>query len=370
MLNENNNKEEKLYIEDIEPKLFMEDTSLKLYSFKFINYFIDNYCSIPLSNNGVEKIDKLINDYINKNNGIDLIDFKNVKRYFIAILNYFYYSNMCLTCSKDVILTYIFSSKIMAKFQEKLSIEDEKLFDEVLQYIRNYNVKIPCKDFEPVKMHLPNSWYITPYNHLYNTMGKDGHKQANLIYPLYYSIIRNDNISNPVKIYEYLKETLERGWINKSDFDKYTNSIYDFMAIYPDYYYTLNSFDEHQYRTISKRTYNPKIVGLITGIESAQAGLYSFFNYLKNNSSDYYNDLEYLKSLYLDDILIRCCGFHKISSICDKTITTSCINYEEQLAEYINKGWRIDFVKPIVLDNYTKRIEEYPDEFLLIRNMH
>ena len=119
-----------------------------------------------------------------------------------------------------------------------------------------------------------------------------------------------------------------------------------------------------------KKTYNPRIVKLIAGIESAQAGLFSFFYHLKNNSCDYYSDLDYIKQFNLDEILVRCCGFHKISSICDKTITTSCINYEEEFEEYIRKGWTIDFVKPIILNPYTKRIEEYSDEFLLIKKMH
>ena len=36
-------------------------------------------------------------------------------------------------------------------------------------------------------------------------------------------------------------------------------------------------------------------------------------------------------SLKWDDILVRCCGFHKICSISDKIITTSSLNYEEEL---------------------------------------
>lgn len=73
---------------------------------------------------------------------------------------------------------------------------------------------------------------------------------------------------------------------------------------------------------------------------------------------------------YDDDFLVRCCGFHKISSVLDKTITTSCINYEEEFKEYIEKGWHIDFIKPIVFNEYTKRLEEYSDEALLIKTLH
>ena len=98
--------------------------------------------------------------------------------------------------------------------------------------------------------------------------------------------------------------------------------------------------------------------------------MFSFFYHLKNGSSDYYADLDYIKQFSLNEILIRCCGFHKISSVCDKTITTSSINYVHEFKEYIIRGWNIDFIKPIILDPYTKRVEEYSDEFLLIKKMH
>ena len=126
-----------------------------------------------------------------------------------------------------------------------------------------------------------------------------------------------------------------------------------------------------EYRMNYQKTYNPKIVKLIAGIQSAHAGLFSFFYFLKNNSNDYSSDLNFIRQqLGLDEILVRCCGFHKISSVCDKTITTSCIRYEEELGEYIKRGWNIDFVKPIILNPSTKRLEEYSDEFLLIKKMH
>ena len=75
-------------------------------------------------------------------------------------------------------------------------------------------------------------------------------------------------------------------------------------------------------------------------------------------------------SLKWDDILVRCCGFHKICSISDKIITTSSLNYEEELQEYIKRGWTIDFVKPIVLNPITKQLEEIDDEILITTKMH
>ena len=51
----------------------------------------------------------------------------------------------------------------------------------------------------------------------------------------------------------------------------------------------------------------------------------------------------------LVDILVRCCGFHKVESKVNKTITTSDVNYEKEFLEYIDKGWNIKFIPPIII---------------------
>ena len=73
-------------------------------------------------------------------------------------------------------------------------------------------------------------------------------------------------------------------------------------------------------------------------------------------------------------MLVRCCGFHKVLSIPEefypiKTIVTSVINYEEVFREYIEKGWKINFVPPIVLNKELGKLEEYPEEFLTVRKV-
>lgn len=363
LLFEFRNKEKKLYLSsDVD----CSDIPLEWGYSSFINgYGLDD---VGLSKNGIDKMLFLKNEYCNRYKSNNFVD--DFESYFIAIFEQFFYSDNGIDCSKKGIFNYLSSAKIMARYQDKLSKTDEILFDDALNYIKNFKFEISHCDFESVTMYLPNSWYITPYNHLYNTMGMDGHKEANLIYPLYYSIVRDDNVLNPYDYLNSAKMILERGYVDKVTYDHYTNLMYDFSTVYPDFYYQLNDLQKMKYRMMYKKTYNAKIVKLIAGIKSAHAGLFSFFWYLKNNSCDYYGDLEFIKKMNLDDILVRCCGFHKISSVCDKTITTSCIYYESELDEYIKRGWKIDFVKPIILNSYTKRIEEYPDEFLLIRRMH
>lgn len=360
LLHEKGSKERKMYLN---PKDDITEIPLEcVYSSYIRGYGLED---TEFSKNGSDKMDDLKNEYSERYKGDNFC--KDFETYFFAIYDQFYYSDHVIPCSKNCISDYISSAKIMAKCQNKLSEEEEHLFEEALDYIVNCKIEIPHKDYEPVKMYLPNAWYITPYNHLYNTMGPNGHKTANLIYP--YGSIKGGNAVNPRGYLNEAKRILKSGYVDKAIFDHYTNLIYDFSTIYPDEYYQMDYLEKARYNAFQKKTYNPRIVKLIAGIASAQAGLYSFFYNLKNNSCNYYEDLKFVRQFSLDEILIRCCGFHKISSVLEKTITTSCINYEEEFEEYIKRGWHIDFVKPIILNSYTKRVEEYSDECLLIRKV-
>ena len=51
----------------------------------------------------------------------------------------------------------------------------------------------------------------------------------------------------------------------------------------------------------------------------------------------------------LTDIFVRCCGFHKVESKEEKTITTSDIRYKETFKDYIEEGWNIVFIPPIII---------------------
>ena len=357
------NQGKKLYLN---PTFNVQDIPVEVRYDSFANNgnLLDN---TNFSKNGIEKLHFLKQEYSSRYKGKNFIS--DFEEYFMAIYDYFFYSERLIDCSRKNIFKFLLAAKTIAKYQGKLTLNDEILFDEALNYIRNYRIAIPKIDSETIRIYLPNSWYITPYNHLYNSMGPNGHKEATLIYP-FDLIVRGACVS---EFSDYLKEaktTLENGCIDRMTFDYYTHLHYDFSTFYPESYFQLDEMNQMLYRMNYQKTYNPKIVKLIAGIQSAHAGLFSYFYFLKNNSSDYSSDLNFIRQLGLDEILVRCCGFHKISSVCDKTITTSCISYEEELSEYIERGWNIDFVKPIVLNPSTKRLEEYSDEFLLIKKMH
>ena len=94
---------------------------------------------------------------------------------------------------------------------------------------------------------------------------------------------------------------------------------------------------------------------------------YRYFNlnksggFFRMNSSNYKQQLALyfsLNKMDLDDVLVRYCGFHKISSVVDKTITTSSLNAIENLKLYLDKGWTIDIIPGIVYDRVKDKVED------------
>lgn len=93
----------------------------------------------------------------------------------------------------------------------------------------------------------------------------------------------------------------------------------------------------------------------------ARAYFYKFFEDMQKYCINFNEELNKLIEITSDDlvnILVRCCGFHKIESMLSKTITTSDINYNDTFKEYIEKGWNIKFIPPIVIQRDIGRIKE------------
>lgn len=209
----------------------------------------------------------------------------------------------------------------------------------------------------------PDSWYITPNNYLYNP-GDDSH-QARAISEEYRKIkeyiesgkrIKNHSISN-----YYINETKEieeRGYITKGEFYNYLHYIN-----YPMY---LEEIDNEPI------TRERNIFTIIIGIVNSKVGIYKFFEDLCLKTDNPKEEIEQIKKWtnnVIGDILVRCCGFNKVESTIDKTITTSLINYEEEFKEYTDRGWNIVFIPPIIIDEYNHTVKEYPEEFLKIRKV-
>ena len=214
------------------------------------------------------------------------------------------------------------------------------------------------KPKEKQSTYLSDAWYILPNNHLYNT-GKDGHKGTNLTYA-YRDIKENiDNLETNKKSLLYQKEAKDiekRGYVESTEFKIYLNYINQ-----PCYLTRKNKVPV---------TYERHTVKTITGIVYANAYFYDFFERLSkscNDSKSEITKLEDLTNRYIPDILVRCCGFHKVESSLNKKITTSALNYETIFSEYIEKGWYIDFIPTINIQN--GKVEELDKDYIKIKNI-
>lgn len=217
----------------------------------------------------------------------------------------------------------------------------------------------------------PNSWYITPGGYLYNSGGKDGHKQGNLMYPFdrvcfainkeTYTVFSEDEIENKMipKRKEYIipkidnnertKNILERGFITYGELIFYTNKI--------------GYFEEgvDLLRDLSGSiSYDEKLIKIVIGHMAAENAFYSVFNQLNKtvNPVESLNKIKLLTSNDLDDILVRFCGFHKISYQDKKTISTSDIDGIDLFNEYLKNGWNVEIVPKIYYDYHNNEIEE------------
>jgi len=319
--------------------------------------------ALNLSKYGVEKLRELELEFAKSYKGIKYDkDFYNyLKCFYYRML----YDKSIIVITPNTIKDYLQNAMMLAKYQQKLAIEDEKLFTDALEYIEKYKIEISPQKKVLEKIFLERSYFITPYGLLYSA---NSHMASNIYTDFLEDIYRDDKLCDSGGYYVSSKETLKRGYTTILEFDTYTNFKDEYKV------QTIILPSEKTGKDEQYKIFNPRIVNYIAGIYSGKAGLYSFFNYLKNNSSNYYSELERIKNkidnyeITFDEILVRCCGFHKVSSIVDKTITTSDVNWENDFKEYIENGWHIDFVKPILLNN--GKLEELNDEFLKVKKYH
>ena len=247
--------------------------------------------------------------------------------------------------------------------------------------------KIEGKVIGVEKYELPrNAWYIIPrlglsHEFLYNTTGDYGHKEANLINPesrLWHyieGVEAGEHEINPrdfdPSYYFKLAQDMEENGTPKNTFDAYIGGpLCEFfpLEIFLHYPWTLDEFIRYN------RVFNKKLVRLTTGCIMAHAALESFVLELFTYSNNPTQHLRQVLHMDHDEFLIRCCGFHKVSfqNEEDKTIVTSLKNYEIEFREYIQKGWRIEYVSPITISHETGclEIEKIPDNYVDLSSDH
>lgn len=358
------------------PLVDIEDNGKKvLFNYEIPFLFIEKYAN--LFKNG----ESFINIY--KNFNIDEWFKKNI---------YIDYENACSVSSEfesieeeiywilDEYKKIDFSSRAIENYLyliKRLSFIYIDLFPKNKEYYTSLNKtiieainelkKYMTIQYEPNKkdnVYQPDAWYITPNGYLYN-VGKYGHKGRDLSSSynrIKYSINYNENILETHKTSdEYLnmsKKIKEKGYITAGQFKTFLNYISQ-----PAYLEYINGIPVTRER---------HIIELILGIINAKACFYRFFEDLYIYTESLQNEIDKIIDWTNDDIgdvLVRCCGFHKIESMQEKTITTSCINYEKELEEYIKNGWNVVFIPPFIIDKDNHCLKQYPEDFLVIKRL-
>lgn len=265
-----------------------------------------------------------------------------------------------------------------------------------------------------VTLEWPNAWYITPNGYLYNSGNTDvfnigkGHKEGSLWYP-YWKIQdmlkENRNIPH-INHNDKIKTILENGYVPILEFENYANLIYNLPTVLPlEMEQKIKQFDEiknwvkedrkkhaelieslylpKKYifnRNILEKidcnevdlmlkslgllelpeTYQPNILILIVGYYAALDCLYH--SYARLNDSKRKKELQdKLKNLIWDqdirDYFIKFSGFHKIETS-ERKITTASLYAVDSFKNYLDKGWDLYIVPPVVYDWYLDDVEE------------
>ena len=195
-----------------------------------------------------------------------------------------------------------------------------------------------------------------------------------MIYPFYYRI-KPQLMEGKDVLYRRSKEIIESiresGYVTRAQFSQYTNLMYDLPTIITpevmleaERYKKVLQLPEEEMMNIPEkdyphpeRSYQRNLVNLIIGYYAAKESFYKSFARL-NPSRHKKEIIEEIALMDLDDIFVKFSGFHKISSVEDKTITTSDIKGIEIFSEYLNRGWNLDIIPGLVYDRFLDKLVE------------
>lgn len=280
---------------------------------------------------------------------------------------------------ESIFRDYLIYSRLLINFypdfKETLS-ETQNMIKDTMKKIKLKNtIEVPPEK-EAVLLNWPNSWYFTPHGYLYNP--GCGHKQGNMVYPLYYDIFRRlkgESMVPSVNNHEHIKKILERGYITDSEFHRYANLIYTVPTIVtPEVGQDIELFkkiSEMSYADKEKlirddsfrfpdigRSYQRNLITLVVGYLSAETALYSAFTRMNNSKrkSELFRELLELCPVEFQyekdprDVLVCYAGFSKIETDLKKTISTTSLNGISEFSEYLKRGWDLQIIPGVVYD--------------------
>lgn len=299
--------------------------------------------------------------------------------------NYWYVDNMKKQIDLSIydldclLNTYLIFSNYLAVLFPSFKVKIEEIKKDIKNTLKILEVKqniILSDGGSEEKFMFPNAWFITPSGYLYNTGGKDGHKEGNLIYPFHVikqTLYKNKDVIN-CDTTNQIVNILKRGYVTQSEFTYYANLIGELPTIITpeieleiEKYQKLLNLSEEEYLKIPyedfpnpKRSYQSNIIKLVIGHLAAEKDLYDSFRRLNvsNKKAENMKRIEELTNSYMPDILIRYAGFNKIESMVDKTICSSSLNSIDMFKDYLDIGWTLQLIPGIVYDSYLDKVDE------------
>lgn len=223
----------------------------------------------------------------------------------------------------------------------------------IMQLCNSALIDIGAIDGSLAENHLSNKWLLTSKGYLYN-MQATAHEDG--FYDSYYKekvqwfldktepyIRKNNPTSGKINLFlDFDTSTiLKCGYIKWNTLDILLHSI--------DYYH------------FNHKIYDKKTIMVSIGMIELRRDLLDFFEklelYTDSPKDSLRKVLEITHDKYLD-VLIRCCGVSKITSSPYKTIVTSLLTAKTDFKEYLEKGYDVCFIPPIIINKETRMVEE------------
>lgn len=296
-------------------------------------------------------LDKCYNNQVNSQHDKDYLVFllQKYKTQFptiSSILN----ENLTLLEMKNSIQFY--GNILDFMFMADNTFFDRTHFINIMQLFNSALIDIGNIDGSLAKRYLANKWLLTSRGYLYN-MQTTNHEAG--IYNNYYSekidwflnskkanVNKKNTTTEKIKVYTEDPSTiLECGYMTCG----YLDLLLHFKS-----HYQFNS-----------KVYDSKTINAAIGMIELQKDLLDFFNklelYTDSPKDSLRKVIEITNNKYLD-VLIRCCGVSKISFLPEKTIITSFFTAKDDFREYLEKGYNVCFVPPIIINKEKRIVEE------------
>lgn len=283
-----------------------------------------------------------------------------------------------LYCLLNEMLLYIPYLTIFYPNYKEFLLNTKK---EIQEFLTTLHVKLTIKNLPKSDGKIliwPNSWFITPSGYLYNT--GFGHTKGNLTYQLYnviYDCLKQNKEVPNINHYQLIKDILKRGYITYNEFEHYSHLMYKLPTIITpevehdrECYKNMLKMSKEEIENLRhsskikwphpERSYQKNLIILIIGHLAAESSLYLSFSRINESchKNEIIKKLQDLTANDIRDVFVRFCGFHKIESTVDNTITTSSLNGITDFSEYLKRGWNLHIVPKIIYDKYDDELSQ------------